>query len=300
MPFADHGKQKWWFWESQADLMLKQCERCSREFDGKHNARWCADCRPVVAAERERQRRASGISVEIVVPDHKQCGRCGETKPASAFSPQMDRPNGLTGWCKACRAASRRQYRVKQPKKQPKRPELNGHLCKVCGTELVGQQQNVCRDGECHREWARRYNRALEADRKPMKVRNCKECGNEFVPEYGNKRRVFCSDTCLHRWTRRHGKRGGDLNGRARHYFREQYGDVPKLMYQYINWSKVLKRDGWRCGICGQLIDSTKKCPEDGSPSVDHVIPLSKGGSHLYSNVQAAHFRCNWEKGADD
>lgn len=31
---------------------------------------------------------------------------------------------------------------------------------------------------------------------------------------------------------------------------------------------------------------------------VDHVVPLSKGGMHGYTNVQPAHPRCNMRKGA--
>ncbi|WP_158070491.1 HNH endonuclease [Streptomyces luteocolor] len=32
------------------------------------------------------------------------------------------------------------------------------------------------------------------------------------------------------------------------------------------------------------------------SPSLDHVIPLSRGGSHRRDNVQLAHLRCNLRK----
>ena len=34
------------------------------------------------------------------------------------------------------------------------------------------------------------------------------------------------------------------------------------------------------------------------SLSVDHVIPLSKGWEHSYSNTQPAHLVCNLKKGA--
>lgn len=33
------------------------------------------------------------------------------------------------------------------------------------------------------------------------------------------------------------------------------------------------------------------------SPSIDHVIPLSRGGAHAMGNVQSAHLRCNSSKG---
>lgn len=32
--------------------------------------------------------------------------------------------------------------------------------------------------------------------------------------------------------------------------------------------------------------------------SLDHIIPLSRGGHHTADNVQAAHLACNHRKGA--
>lgn len=60
----------------------------------------------------------------------------------------------------------------------------------------------------------------------------------------------------------------------------------------------VFTRDRWTCGICKLPIDSQLRYPDPGSASVDHVHPLSRGGSHSYDNVQAAHLRCNVSKGA--
>lgn len=58
----------------------------------------------------------------------------------------------------------------------------------------------------------------------------------------------------------------------------------------------VARRDGWRCGICGTPINPHLKWPNRESLSIDHVIPLSRGGSDLASNVQASHLVCNIRK----
>ena len=51
------------------------------------------------------------------------------------------------------------------------------------------------------------------------------------------------------------------------------------------------------CGICGKPVDKTIRYPHPLSPTVDHIIPLDKGGhpSDL-SNLQLAHRCCNREK----
>jgi 5-methylcytosine-specific restriction endonuclease McrA len=53
----------------------------------------------------------------------------------------------------------------------------------------------------------------------------------------------------------------------------------------------VLERDDGVCGICGDDVD-----PMDFH--VDHIVPLARGGPHIYANVQVAHPACNMRKGA--
>lgn len=51
------------------------------------------------------------------------------------------------------------------------------------------------------------------------------------------------------------------------------------------------------CGICGAPVDKTLKAPDPLSPTVDHIIPVAKGGhpSDL-QNLQLAHRWCNLHK----
>ena len=59
----------------------------------------------------------------------------------------------------------------------------------------------------------------------------------------------------------------------------------------------IFERDDWTCHICSQEIDPALKHPDQFSAVVDHVIPVSKGGSDTLNNVKAAHQRCNAVKG---
>jgi len=44
------------------------------------------------------------------------------------------------------------------------------------------------------------------------------------------------------------------------------------------------------CGICADPVD-----PE--CYAIDHIIPICKGGGHVWENLQIAHHDCNVKKG---
>ncbi len=50
---------------------------------------------------------------------------------------------------------------------------------------------------------------------------------------------------------------------------------------------------GGRCGICGDPLHPAQF-------QVDHIVPVSLGGSHEVSNLQLTHARCNVLKGRQD
>ena len=51
------------------------------------------------------------------------------------------------------------------------------------------------------------------------------------------------------------------------------------------------------CQICGRHIDFDCDSNSDYYPSIDHIIPISKGGEHQWDNVQLACRVCNTLKG---
>jgi 5-methylcytosine-specific restriction endonuclease McrA len=55
-------------------------------------------------------------------------------------------------------------------------------------------------------------------------------------------------------------------------------------------------RDGGHCWICQGAIDRDLRYPHPFSRSLDHVVPISKGGAHAMGNVALSHLRCNISK----
>jgi 5-methylcytosine-specific restriction endonuclease McrA len=59
----------------------------------------------------------------------------------------------------------------------------------------------------------------------------------------------------------------------------------------------IAERDRWRCGLCGQRIQRNVDHLHPRSLTMDHMIPLARGGDDVPENVQAAHRQCNSIKG---
>lgn len=66
--------------------------------------------------------------------------------------------------------------------------------------------------------------------------------------------------------------------------------------YEYVDRRRVFNRDRWRCGICRHRVDKRLKYPHPRSASLDHIVPMSKGGGHTYLNTQCGHLDCNLRK----
>lgn len=110
-------------------------------------------------------------------------------------------------------------------------------------------------------------------------VRVC-HCGTTFVAR--TIAQVWCTRQCF-QWH-------ADVARRARGAFRGHEVAANRLV--------IAARDGWTCRLCGDPVSRRLKWPHPLSASLDHIIPLSLGGSPEITNVQLAHLRCNIRKGA--
>lgn len=64
-----------------------------------------------------------------------------------------------------------------------------------------------------------------------------------------------------------------------------------------IDPASIYLRDRHTCRLCGKRLAMAKTVPHPKAPTLDHILPLAKGGEHTRANVQAAHFLCNSTKG---
>lgn len=157
-------------------------------------------------------------------------------------------------------------------------PPLAEVDCVICGA--VFRPKNIraryCSDA-C---------RLKAIDRTDRTPRPCGECGVMFSPEYGVKRRRFCSASCLTKNLRR--KRRKVERARLRAAWVES-----------VDPTMVFERDGWRCHLCGRRTPRRLRGTlDDRAPELDHIIPLARGGEHSYANTACACRACNMAKGA--
>ncbi len=133
-------------------------------------------------------------------------------------------------------------------------------------------------------------------------VHVCEVCGDEYTlrQRMENEGLKYCRDSgCC---SKRCGKKKAAKKERAKGIKTIRHR-VKKYGCEFdssVSLKKLICRDGLRCAICGEMCN-----PNDHewteyfgpmSPTIDHIKPLSKGGSHTWDNVQVAHAICNSTK----
>ena len=76
---------------------------------------------------------------------------------------------------------------------------------------------------------------------------------------------------------------------------------IPKeqIVDKDITLEALYKRDSGVCYLCGKKCDwDDKQYGHVGPkyPTIEHIIPISRGGLHSWDNVRLAHFGCNCKK----
>ena len=181
--------------------------------------------------------------------------------------------------------------------------------CRICGTEFERTLSGIATKGntscpECMRREAQarqtakrrakaEARRKKERERRQRREKKQAQIGMNFCPVCGapTLRRKYCSDKC-----------SAKAHNKAKDTRRRQLISAA-MVDKDITVEGLYKRDNGICYLCGKpcrlddyiIQDGQKQCG-DWYPSIDHVVPLARGGAHSWDNVKLAHRICNSRK----
>ena len=236
------------------------CKHCGKEFIKKKNGakvKYCSDkCYKDYRREynKIKMREASPPKSDVIIV----CEWCGKSHTV---------PSRTAHQARFCSDDCRYTFRSR---------ETLGHL-PIEEHNAMRRKQKLIRQKRLEIE---RLNR--------MVTRECNWCGNVF--ETTDTRQVTCSNQCSRKRTNR-------IKWERRQARLNEHNTVDKD----ITLPVLYKRDGGICHICNEPCNyDDKQITSEGHfiagksyPSIDHVIPIAKGGKHSWDNVKLAHHRCN-------
>lgn len=76
----------------------------------------------------------------------------------------------------------------------------------------------------------------------------------------------------------------------------ERNAKLYTVFIEEVSLEFLFERDHGRCQLCGYKLSMETKRPDPRTPTRDHIIPLSKGGTHERTNMQLACDVCNVRK----
>lgn len=255
----------------------------------------------------------------------KTCRHCGKAKDVGLFPSNPRLRDGIDSWCRACHSDAVKR----SPSQVLKRRGPVTVACTQCGASFTSTAANAkycsvrcsrdavsyqprpkrtvsCRTcGRCfiqpradseycsrrcqpntlrHRQQKAIRNREAKVRRLAQRV--CLFCGKRAIERDGTlawsgRRTIFCSSLCgreYHRWSREERMRGAII--------------------EPVDIAVLLERDGGICQLCRKPVGKGRRRFAANYPTIDHIVPISRGGEHSYRNTQLAHRRCNIRKSA--
>lgn len=281
---CDHGK---------VNVICPQCGNSfmATSFSGRFR---CPQCRLTPRRQTIHQNRCAGCGREWCSRRQlNRCRSCSQRKYPERFfickgcgkNVKQERQDCNTFCSRECAFDfSKRQAHERAEAKKANycAPPPRAFTCVVCsGRFLSWAYSRVCSD-ECKRSRAADYMRVRYLTKAGRRYPKCKVCGQIFEKRPGLGQ-GWCSAAC-----RKVIAETNHRQNRIRRHTKER-----SIKSEVYSRESIFLRDNWTCHICGQKIDHRLPPYHKYAATIDHVIPVSRGGSDTKDNVKAAHRWCN-------
>ena len=268
----------WWmdkpgYWEAGATRSLPvssaatRCRLCYNEY--YRARRYIRQGLPVPP----KVKASGGIKPYAKLPfRHFQCETCGVAATSA---------HKTARFCSdACRYKSRQR-------------STSVSTCEHCGNEFFARRGTYAINKYCNRV-CRGLAATAQAKQPPtfslLAFTRCKRCDAVMVKR---RNRKYCGDECRR------------LNNIERVMELYDAASSTGRVKEAMHWRRTMtdylaERDGVKCGICRKRVNITLTSGTRGDPmgpSIDHVVPRSKGGTNDLANLRLTHWTCNNKRG---
>lgn len=199
----------------------------------------------------------------------KECTKCGELKPADQYHKDASSFDGLRRHCKTCSSVYRRGYYQRKGDKQ--REYTRNYHARNREYRNASKRLYNQREAEKMREYGRRYHAQNREQRRAI--------SRKYYAAHSEEMKAYSVE-----YLRNHPESRNIQHHRRRARKQSALNDGT------ITRQSVLALLSSWSGIC-------PRCGKDAKPTIDHVIPLAKGGAESISNLQLLCRSCNSAKG---
>lgn len=204
-----------------------------------------------------------GVSVfNMQIPFFKTCAQCKQTKFITDFSKASHKPDGRNIYCKSCTRGKSKHWR-----------EQNTEHRLDYGRNYYRENQDYFREYyESNKEHIKELSQKWYAANKDRKSESRQQWLSQNIDSYREYQKQWRKDNPdkVRTYEHRHDKRQKDNGG----------------CFTSDEWLALCERYDNRCVCCKQHKPLT----------VDHVIPVVKGGTSDISNIQPLCKSCNSKK----
>lgn len=199
---------------------------------------------------------------------NRSCRVCGGVVPV--------RPHGKTGPASPCCSDACRRERENE-----------------CARRARARNPDRAREN-CRKHYAKHRQKMQDRNRaRAAKLREWSRQGYiRNISKMKDKQRARVqSGAQREAWRRHYSKHQEREMARSRAKAQERRARIANVFIEHVDPRIVWQQGCGVCGICLSAIDPSERW------HVDHIIPISRGGSHSYANTQPAHAACNVAKG---